>query len=114
MSDISAEKLRADLAALAGDATPAKSLGRRPAASPIPASIGSARPKPAGAAQQSSGIAAPLTEVHDESGNATTRTYHPPTYLLSSNGLIAIKRQPVASLTLMDAMGRPVELVLAK
>lgn len=100
-------RLQSDLERLAKtDSRPPKTLPGRPDAAPIPASIGSARPKPASASQQSSGIASPLTET------VASREYHPTQTLTSTNGLFVFTVKPVKKLNFTDAMGRPVAMNL--
>ena len=86
---------------------PAKSLPDRAAASAIPAAVGSARPKRAGATREA-GIASPLVEA-----DASVRTYHSPeTSLTTSDGLFTIKIAHPETFTLEDGAGREVVLTL--
>jgi hypothetical protein len=43
---------------------------------------------------------------------ATARTYHASSYLYSSDGMVAIKRRPVAGTEFTDALGRAVPFVI--
>lgn len=100
-------RLQSDLAQLAKkDVRAPKALPNRPNAAPIPAGVGSVRPKPATASQQSAGIASPLTET------ATTRAYHSDQFFASTNGLFVFVLKPIKDINFIDALGRDVKISL--
>lgn len=99
-------RLQSDLSRLASkDSRPQKTLQDRSAAAPIPASVGSARPKPATASQQSAGIASPLTE------SPGTREHHPNQTLTSSDGLFTLQYQSPSKIAFTAANGGAVDLL---
>lgn len=104
-------RLQKDVRALVGKDAPPKTLAPRDAATPLPAAVGSAKPRLAGSGASTqtgtAGIASPLTEP-----DYGTRTWHTGVTITSTDGIWAQVFEDVATLDLLDANDQPVQIIL--